>query len=123
MSRIWLGLSGFLGATGVMAGAFASHWLSTSLGDRPLHLFSTASRYQLIHALALGLVALLLRFSTTAWLKASAWAFAGGTILFSGSLYALALSIAPGLGLLTPLEGLGLIGGWVLLRTVCANNR
>jgi uncharacterized membrane protein YgdD (TMEM256/DUF423 family) len=101
----------------VMIGAFAAHGLKSILGGYQLGLFETAARYQMYHALALmivGLVSLQNRFSERL-LKLAALAFSVGILLFSGSLYLLALSGIRWLGAITPLGGTAFLAGWLLL--------
>ncbi len=107
------GLSGFLS---VAAGAFGAHALKARLPPDLLAVFETGARYQMYHALAIVLVALLqARGAPTALLAWSGWLFVAGTVLFSGSLYVLALSGMRWWGAVTPLGGLAFLGGWLLL--------
>jgi uncharacterized membrane protein YgdD (TMEM256/DUF423 family) len=103
-------LSGFLG---VAAGAFGAHALRAHLAPESVVVFETGVRYQLIHALAMLVVAV----AAFAWpetrVARSAVLFAAGTVLFSGSLYALALSGVRGFGAVTPAGGLCLLAGWL----------
>ncbi|MGQ0551894.1 MAG: DUF423 domain-containing protein [Planctomycetota bacterium] len=103
-----------LAALGVLAGAFGAHGLKSQLTPDKLQIFDTGVRYHLIHALALVLVGLLARQGVQD-LGTPAWLFASGVLLFSGSLYALALGAPSFVGFLTPLGGLMFLGGWVLL--------
>jgi uncharacterized membrane protein YgdD (TMEM256/DUF423 family) len=107
-------LAALLGATGVGAGAFGAHGLRERLSAEQLGWWDTASRYQLLHALALGLTGLLAR-QRGAPLPAATQLFLWGTLVFSGTLYALALGGPRWLGAVTPLGGAGLIAGWVAL--------
>jgi uncharacterized membrane protein YgdD (TMEM256/DUF423 family) len=104
-----------LGGLGVILGAFGAHALKASLAADKLAIFEVGVRYQLIHALALLAVGLALRTTDGALLRAAGPLFVGGVILFSGSLYGIALGGPSWLGPVTPLGGLLLIGGWVLL--------
>ena len=111
------GINGFLA---VALGAFGAHGLKKSLADLPdaaqrLEWWETASRYHLVHALALGLAAYLVGkvdWSGTTW---TGWAFQVGIILFCGSLYIMTLTGYRALGAVTPLGGLGLLAGWLLV--------
>jgi uncharacterized membrane protein YgdD (TMEM256/DUF423 family) len=114
------------GATAVTAGAFGAHALKARLTQQLLAIFETAARYHMYHALALTLTAVLavLPLDTVGLSGAerrrglfvtAAALFLGGTVVFSGTLYALALSGARWLGAITPLGGLLLIAGWVTL--------
>jgi len=105
----------------VLIGAFAAHGLKQSLSPYALGIIETAVRYQMYHALALFIVALVSlsgRFSTGG-LKLAAIAFASGTILFSGSLYLIALTGTGWFGAITPIGGISFILGWLALM-VCA---
>lgn len=111
-----LGLLGAaLGFCGVAAGAFGAHALRDALSPERLQVFETASRYQLIHAVAVVAVAALWERAPSRALALSGWLFAAGTIVFSGSLYALALSGARAWGAVTPIGGLGFLAGWIAL--------
>ncbi len=95
-------------AIAVAAGAFGAHGLRERLEPRALEIFETAARYQVYHALALILCGVIAtRGATTA-----GWLFQAGIIVFSGSLYALALTGVKGLGAITPLGGLAFLVGW-----------
>lgn len=114
MTRIFLAIAAILGGLSVAAGAFASHALREKLSERALQIFETAARYQMYHALALLLVALLLsraEFPQPS-LIAAGWAFIIGIAIFSGSLYALSLTDIKVLGAITPLGGAAFIAGW-----------
>ncbi len=117
MSRIFLAIAAALGGISVILGAFASHALKDKLSDRALEIWETGTKYQMYHALALILVALLLnRLSTDSTpLIIAGYSFIAGTVLFSGSLYALSLSGIKILGAVTPLGGVGFITGWICL--------
>jgi uncharacterized membrane protein YgdD (TMEM256/DUF423 family) len=101
----------------VMTGAFAAHGLKHVLDAGYLAVFETAARYQMYHAIALmvvGVISTMPQFSTR-WVKLAAFAFMLGIILFSGSLYLLALSGIKWLGAITPLGGVAFIFGWLAL--------
>lgn len=108
-------LAGFLG---VAAGAFGAHGLKDRLAPEMLALWETAARYQLVHALALVAVALVGARVRPAgkrltWL--AAWLFTLGIVIFSGSLYALALTGVKALGAITPFGGVAFLTGWLAL--------
>lgn len=117
MVRIFISLAAILGGLSVAAGAFATHALRARLSDRAIEIFETAARYQMYHAIALLIVALLLSRSEFAQpaLVATGWAFIVGIIIFSGSLYALSLTDIKTLGAITPLGGAAFIIGWLCL--------
>lgn len=107
-------LAGLLGLTGVAAGAFGAHGLSDVVDARALELWNTGARYQQIHAVALLVVGL----SGSSWSKARSLAavlFTVGVVIFSGTLYGLALGSPRVLGAITPIGGLSLILGWAAL--------
>ncbi len=115
MLRVFLLLAALAGFTGVALGAFAAHGLKGQLGAQYLAVFQTGVHYQLIHALALFGVALLAERLPGRLLKAAGNLFAVGILLFSGSLYLLALSGIGKLGMITPLGGLCFLSGWLCL--------
>jgi len=109
-----LGCAGVLLALATACGAFGAHALRGQLSVERLALWETAVRYQFFHALGLLAVGLLLREQPTAPLRAAAVLLVAGVVLFSGSLYALALGAGRLLGVLTPLGGLSWVAGWLL---------
>lgn len=116
MTRIFLAIASALGGISVIFGAFASHALKDRLSDRALQIWETGTKYQMYHAIALILIALLItRFPSSTPLMVSGYAFIAGVILFSGSLYALSLSGIKWLGAITPLGGVAFIIGWACL--------
>ena len=108
---------GLLGAVfaglGVAAGAFGAHGLRDRLDAGSLATFETAVRYQLIHALALLVASQ--RSTQAPAARGAGLAFAIGILLFSGSLYALALGAPRAIGIITPFGGLSFLAGWALL--------
>ena len=104
-----------MGALGVLLAAFGAHALAGRLAPNALAAFETGARYHLIHALAMGLAALAARGAATIPAQRAALLFFAGILLFSGSLYGLALSGVRALGFITPLGGLALIAGWIAL--------
>ena len=107
---LWWRLAGIAGALAVALGAFGAHGLQARVDATALGWWETAARYHLVHAVALGLVA-----AHPATPRIAGWLFVGGILVFSGSLYAMTLTGVRGLGAITPLGGLCLIGGWVAL--------
>ncbi len=115
-AKLFLALGGLYGLLGVALGAFGAHALRERLAPELLGAWKTAVEYQFYHALALLAVGWLLRESASAiWLQAAGISFALGVLLFSGSLYALALSGVRILGAVTPLGGLAFLLGWAFL--------
>ena len=118
MDRLFITLGALSGFVAVAAGAFGAHALRDRLTTTMLDVFQTGVTYQMYHALALvGVGILLARFSTdgSTWLTAAGWLFVAGSVLFSGSLYALALSGTTWLGAITPLGGIAFLIGWLAL--------
>lgn len=95
----------------VAAGAFAAHGLRSRIDARALEIFETGARYQMYHALAMVLCAVI----ATSGARTSGWIFQAGIVIFSGSLYALALSDVKILGAITPIGGLAFLAGWAYL--------
>jgi uncharacterized membrane protein YgdD (TMEM256/DUF423 family) len=113
--RVFFALGSLLAGTAVAAGAFGAHALRGRLAPDLLDAFSTAARYQMFHALALFAVAWGVSRWPEARLPLGGWMLVLGTLVFSGSLYLLALTGARWLGATTPIGGLLLIGGWAVL--------
>jgi uncharacterized membrane protein YgdD (TMEM256/DUF423 family) len=115
MERLFAVFGAVSGFIAVGAGAFGAHALKARLTPDMLAVFETGARYQMYHALALLAVA----WAWSRWpgrlTAASGWCFVGGTVLFSGSLYAMALIGARGLGAVTPFGGVLFLAGWLLL--------
>ena len=115
MDRFFFSLGAISAFLAVAAGAFGAHALRSRIGPGELATFETAARYQMYHALGLLGVA----WATVRWPgtmpQLAGWLFVIGTLLFSGSLYALALTGARWLGAVTPLGGAAFLGGWILL--------
>ena len=105
-------ISGFLA---VALGAFGAHALKASLSEYAMTIFSTANEYHFYHSLALVLVGLLIRQKPSPSLLWSGRCFASGTLLFSGSLYALSLTGVSWLGAITPMGGVLFLVGWIML--------
>jgi uncharacterized membrane protein YgdD (TMEM256/DUF423 family) len=115
MDRIFFALGCASALLAVGLGAFAAHGLKSRLAPEMLAVFEVGVRYHMYHALAL----LAVGWASTRWPGAAAstagWLFVAGTLLFSGSLYALAATGVRGLGAITPVGGLAFIAGWACL--------
>ena len=114
----WLTVSGASGFLAVALGAFGAHGLQSRLADaadgaKRLSWWQTAAHYQLMHALALAVVAFVVARAPQA--RFAGYGFVIGSVLFSGSLYAMALGGPRWLGAVTPLGGLGFLAGWAVL--------
>ena len=114
-SRFWLSAAAANGLLAMAMGAFAAHGLKDRISGEALGWIRTASDYQMWHGLALLAISVLGRNGIGAALKTAAAAFLIGIILFSGSLYLLALVGWRGFAWVTPLGGTALLLGWALL--------
>jgi uncharacterized membrane protein YgdD (TMEM256/DUF423 family) len=107
-----IAIAGLAGASAVAAGAFGAHALRGALEPRAVEIFQTAAQYHLVHAAALLALAVLASRGSPK-LAAAFWLILAGVAVFSGSLYALALSGIGWLGAVTPIGGVLLIAGWL----------
>jgi uncharacterized membrane protein YgdD (TMEM256/DUF423 family) len=114
-AKLWLVLAAAFGFLGVAFGAFGAHALRERLAPDLLGVYRTGVEYQFWHVAALLAVGLLATQKTTPLLNAAGASFTIGILLFSGSLYALALSGVRVLGAVTPFGGLAFLVGWALL--------
>lgn len=115
MNRTYATAGAVSGFVAVAAGAFGAHALRSRLSPEMLQVFETGARYQMYHALALLLTAYL---CGTPPHPAGVWAgrlFLAGTVLFSGSLYVLALTGISSFGAVTPFGGVAFLAGWICL--------
>jgi uncharacterized membrane protein YgdD (TMEM256/DUF423 family) len=115
MDRLFFTLGSLSAFVAVALGAFGAHALKTRLDADLLAVFETGVRYQMTHALAL----LAVGWAHTRWpgraVQASGWLFVAGSVLFSGSLVALALTGVRWLGAITPLGGVAWLAAWLCL--------
>jgi uncharacterized membrane protein YgdD (TMEM256/DUF423 family) len=115
MEKTFLLIGALAGFVAVAFGAFGAHALRGRLSPEMLAVFETGVRYEMYHALAILAIGL----STArpgSWLVSTAgWLFTAGIVLFSGSLYALALTGTTAFGAITPLGGLAFLAGWACL--------
>ena len=113
MDRAFIALGSLSAFLGVALGAFAAHALKARWAAEVLATFEVGVRYQMYHALALIAVG----FVHARWpgplVAAAGWLFVAGTLLFCGSLYALAASGMRSLGAITPFGGLAFLAGWL----------
>jgi len=123
--------AGILGAIAVIIGAFGSHGLAPHLNESQMNTFDIASRYHFYHALAVLATAVLYPHVTNkSWVNRAAYAFTGGIILFSGSLYLLACkdilqlgTFTKIIGPITPIGGFAFILGWIMLVLSLITNK
>lgn len=116
MRSVFLLLSAVCGFLGVAMGAFGAHGLKAILSEEMLAVYKTAVDYQMWHALGLGFIAVLYHHNPEmALLKWAGWLMLVGIVLFSGSLYLLAILNIKWLGMITPLGGVAFLLAWLLL--------
>ena len=114
-AKTLLALAGLLAALAVLLGAFGAHGLKAKLTPEMLTVYQTAVQYHMWHALGLGLVAFTaLHCPQLRGLRCAGWLMIAGIVLFSGSLYALALTNIKMLGAITPFGGLAFIVAWIV---------
>jgi len=111
----WFATGAVAAGIGVALGAFGAHGLKSRVGPDLLAVFETGVRYHMYHALALLAVGWAAARWSTPWIHTAGWLFLAGIVIFSGSLYLLALSGMRWLGAVTPLGGLCFLLGWLLL--------
>ena len=111
----WLFVTAINGALAVAAGAFAAHALQARLDAHALQLFETGARYHMYHALALGLSAFAMRDLAATSAGVAAGFFLAGILLFSGSLYLLAVTGSKLFAMVTPFGGVCFLIGWGFL--------
>jgi uncharacterized membrane protein YgdD (TMEM256/DUF423 family) len=115
MDRTFAVLGALSALATVALGAFAAHGLKGRLSDDMFAAFEVGARYQMYHALALLAAA----WAATRWpggaVSAAGWLFVAGTVVFSGSLYALAVGGPRWLGAVTPIGGVAFLAGWLAL--------
>lgn len=119
-----LAIAAISGGIAVILGAFGAHALRAELEPNYMRVFQTAVQYHFYHTLALAIVALAMRvYGSSLWLRVSALLFIVGLIIFSGSLYVLAVTGLSWLGMLTPLGGLAFIGAWVCMAAAAIRDK
>ena len=116
MAHPLISLAALNGLLVVIIGAFMAHALKPMMAGELIDTFETGVLYHMLHTIALfGVSILSLHFPSERLLKLSAYSFLLGIILFSGSLYFLALTEIRGIGIITPIGGLFFLGGWGML--------
>ncbi|MBI3555903.1 MAG: DUF423 domain-containing protein [Deltaproteobacteria bacterium] len=121
MAKVWIVFGALSGFLSVAFGAFGAHGLSTRLDARMLEVFRTGAQYQMYHALALIGLGLWAVQNPGASSTVPGWCFAAGSLIFSGSLYALAISGVKWLGVITPIGGLLFMIGWLAFAVSAYN--
>ena len=122
MSQIFIVASSLFGFLGVAVGAFGAHALKQQLSPEMLTIFETGARYHLIHAAVLLGIGILAQNRDSKAIKVSGFAMIFGIIVFSGSLYALAVSGVRIFGAITPIGGLSFLVGWAALGRSALQN-
>jgi uncharacterized membrane protein YgdD (TMEM256/DUF423 family) len=115
MIRGLIAAGAVLGFVGVSVGAFGAHALRRRMPEERIALLRTGVEYQLWHATASIVAAIVAARLSTDVATAAGWCFVAGVIMFSGSLYGLALTGQRWWGVVTPIGGVTLLAGWVLL--------
>ena len=115
MDKTFLLTGAAAGFLAVALGAFGAHGLRARLSPDMLAVFETGVRYHMYHAIAIVLVGLIAARLDGWLIRAAGWCFAAGVVLFSGSLYALAISGITVFGAITPIGGLAFLLGWAFL--------
>ena len=115
MHKYFIAIAAVSGFLAVALGAFGAHGLKPHLSPDELQWFETANRYHFYHTLAIFGTALLLMKMQSRWLKYSGIAFVAGILVFSGSLYVMAVTGLKMLGAVTPIGGLAFLAGWAML--------
>ena len=121
MHKNFLLVAAILGFLGVAFGAFGAHGLRERLSPEMMAVFEIGVRYQMYHVFALlAVAAAIAHFGRSRLLLAAGWSFITGVLIFSGSLYALALTGTGMFGAITPIGGVGLLLGWACLAFFAA---
>lgn len=115
MNRTFVSLGSGFAFLAVALGAFGKHGLEDKLSPAMMEVWQTSAHYHLIHSLALILTGILASSGAPKAMNAAGWMFAGGIVVFSGSLYALALTGVRALGAITPLGGALFLAAWMTL--------
>ncbi len=116
MNNRWFGLAALLAALSVGLGAFGAHGLKGVISAGSLEVWKTGVHYMMLHSTALLIASYArMQFPALSQLRYACWGFLIGMILFSGSLFLLAVTGVRPLGAITPVGGLFQIGGWIFL--------
>ena len=123
MAKTFLMIAAISGLLAVAIGAFGAHGLKNRVAEDLLIVYQTGVQYHFYHTLALlGVGLLLLQYPHISALNWSGWLFVAGILIFSGSLYVLALTGIKGLGAITPIGGVAFIAGWLTLALAVYKN-
>lgn len=123
MAKTFLIIAAISGLLAVMIGAFGAHGLKGRITTDLMAIFQTGVQYHFYHALALLLVGIMmLQFPQVTLLKLSGWLLVAGMVIFSGSLYVMALTDIKWLGAITPIGGVAFIVGWLTMAIAIYNH-
>lgn len=114
MPKQWILLGCVSGFFAVVFGAFGGHILKEKLTEKAFSIYQVGIQYQTLHALALIALGLWGAQNLASDTTQAGWAFTTGIVLFSGSLYCLALTDLKFLGMITPIGGIAFLAGWAL---------
>ena len=120
MGKTWLLIGSIMGFLSVAGGAFGAHALKARVSTDMIEVFTTGTRYLMLHAVALLAVGVLADRMAGTSLSVAGWAFTVGTLIFTGSLWLLAGTGTRWLGAITPIGGLTLLVGWAALAMAVA---
>jgi uncharacterized membrane protein YgdD (TMEM256/DUF423 family) len=121
LAKLFIFIGSIVMALSVVIGAFGAHGLEPRLTERMMKNYQTGVQYHMIHGLAILAVGLItLKIPVSGMLNGAGWTFLIGILLFSGSLYVMAVTGVTKLGAVTPIGGLAFIVGWVLLALAVA---
>ncbi len=120
--RLILTIAAISGLSAVILGAFGAHALKGIISPEMLETYKTGIQYHFYHTFALATVGILMNFTPSKALKWSAYLFMTGLVLFSGSLYIMAISGIKALGVITPIGGTSWIAAWILLIIHCSKS-
>ena len=123
MARWWLLIASIAGFLGVAGGAFGAHALKARLPEQMLANFHTGTRYLMVHAVALLVVGVLAGRENVGDLATVGWSFTVGMVIFTGTLWVMALTGQRWLGAITPIGGTALIIGWLAFALAAAKGQ
>ena len=123
MARWWLLIASIAGFLSVVGGAFGAHALKTRISEQMLANFGTGTKYLMVHAVALLVVGVLAGREGVGDLTLVGWCFTVGMVIFTGSLWTMAMTDLRWLGAITPIGGTALIIGWLALAMAAARGQ
>lgn len=121
MTKTFAVAGAIIAGLAVASGAFGAHAMASRLDERMLDIWETAARYQMYHGLALFVAAWLAGQTAHSSASVAGWSFIVGTLVFSGSLYTLALTGTRWLGAVTPMGGVAFLVGWIACIVAALN--